>query len=295
MVRRSSHTTVYISNSLFVFTLMKKIGEIIFADLPTEVQISASVRPKYIKEGDPIPKKYNNLYHEFIDGYLCELQNNTRIVKNADKAGKPNIVKIGGDKLHELVYTDSPSARTRIIKAKELLNKYFTDNMKTVKITIYPVHIELKFYISEKNPLDRDNLALMYEKSFFDSIQTEIFEGRGKKKINPVGFMPNDDIEHINAGTSKAFFTTRNPYMIANFYQYESVEEYNNDKANVVMNKKTIDSVQALAERFATYNLRNNFREKELYSATGELNAEPMTYYQREYEFYFKQLSNEFL
>jgi len=231
---------------------MIKIGEMLFENLPTKVEVVKSTKPIYYLEEDDttLPKKYRNYYYDYIEGKLCDLDTNEPILRNPEKAGQPRFVNIGGNKLHELAY--SSAGVSTVIKIKNHLKDYFLKRISSKIIKRfpikYPIQLELKFYISEVNPLDRDNLVLFYEKIFLDCLQIEMFTERGVKTKNPVGFLPNDDINHINGVNSKAFFTKREPYLIVNFFEYASINEYNSDMSNVKLETNTIKSVNKLAE-----------------------------------------------
>lgn len=267
----------------------------IFNDLPVEVEVAKAIKPRYIKEFDKLPRKYDNYYYDFIDGILCDLQTNEPIITNAEDVGKPRMLKINGQSLHSLVYSNNPAAVTKIHKIKNLLKDYFITNLQDLEITQIPIHIEMKFYVNRKDAPDLDNLKLFYEKLFLDCIQVEVFTGRGVKKVNSKGIIINDDIDHINGTTLKAFFTNRNPYLKVNFYTYESTEEFKNDRANLDITKEGLElhqKVITLAETYAMIAVRREFREEHIYNQSGELAQKPMRTYQKEYEFHFKLMSN---
>jgi len=278
---------------------MIKIGEMLFENLPTKVQVVKHTKPIFYLEEDAetLPKKYRNYYYDYIDGKLCDLDTNEPVLRNPDKAGQAKYVNIGGNKLHELAY--SSTGINTVIKIKNHLKDYFLTNIKPLKKfpIKYPLQLELKFYISETNPLDRDNLVLFYEKIFLDCIQTTIFTERGVKHPNPKGFIPDDDINHINGVNSKAFFTKREPYLIVNFFEYGSINEYNSDMANVKLENNTIKSVNKLAEQFAMIMLKKSFKRNEVYSdnESEEMLPKALEFYKNEMDYYIKILSNEFL
>lgn len=275
---------------------MKKVGEIIFKNLPVEVITANSIRPVYIKKGDKIPKKYDNLYFDFVDGYLCDLQDNSKVVLNAKMAGTARTISIGGNKLQSLAYSKNPADRTKVIKIKKTLQEYFLTNMQTIKITTYPINIELKFYINmTMQVLDRDNLAIFYEKAFYDCIQTHIRDSERQIIQNPKGFIPNDDIAHVNGGCSKVFFTEQSPYLVVNFYEYAN-GEYDKDKSNINLDVTLINKIEKLSTQFANTSLFSTVHKSDIYDqATKEMKEEHFEFWKREYESYFKVLSNEFL
>lgn len=274
---------------------MKRIGTMIFNDLPVEVEVAKAIKPRYIRIKDKLPKKYDNHYYDFIDGVLCSNQTGEPVVTNAEEVGKPRMLNINGQSLHNLLYSNNPAAVTKIHKIKALLKNYFIENLQYLEITQIPIHIEMKFYVNRKNSQDLDNLKLFYEKLFLDCIQVEVFTGRGVKKINSKGIIINDDIEHINGTTLKAFFTNRNPYLKVNFYTYEDTKEFETDRANLDISKEALslhEKVIKAAETYAMINVRRRFQEKEIYAQDGDLAEKPKRVFKEEYDFHFRTLSN---
>ena len=282
---------------------MNKIGEMVFKDLPTTIIMAESIAPKYLKEGQTLPHKYDNHYYDFIEGYLCDLQNNERVIINAKEVGQQRVIAIAGQRLHELLYSSSAVAKSKVDKIKKKLKEYFLSNMTKIHIANYPVHVEFKFYINDGNRLqDLDNLSIMYEKIFFDCIQTELFESGMKKKgtkrkkiVNLKGIIANDSIDYISGISKKVFFTKTSPYLIVNFYEYTSLDEHDKDKANLKLDKTLIDSVERLATLFATLSLENKRKSIEELHKDDELADMLNTFWQKEYDFYFETLTNEFL
>jgi hypothetical protein len=275
--------------------MMKKIGEMIFNDLPTEVMVAKAIKPRYIYEYSKLPKKYNNIYYDFIDGILCNNQTNEPVITNAEDVGKPRMTPINGQSLHMLLYSADPVAKSKVHKIKTLLKDYFLKNLQYLEITQIPIHIEMKFYVNRKHAPDMDNLKLFYEKLFLDCIQVEVFTGRGKKEINSKGIIINDDIDHINGTTIKAFFTNRSPYLKINFYVYEDTQEFINDRANLNITNEGIvleQGIIELAEKYAMMAVRRKFKENEIYDQSGELAKRPAFLFNQEKEFHLRTIKN---
>lgn len=274
---------------------MKKIGTMVFDDIPVEVEVAKAIKPRYIRLKDKLPKKYDNHYYDFIDGILCSNQTGEPVITNAEDVGKPRMLPINGQSLHMLLYSANAASVAKIHKIKNVLREYFSTNLQYIEITQIPIHIEMKFYVNRKNAPDLDNLKLFYEKIFLDCIQVEVFTGRGVKKVNSKGIIINDDIDHVNGTTLKAFFTNRTPYLKVNFYTYENTKEFENDRANLDISKEGLNLYEKIIEVAKTYamdGVRKRLKQNEIYDQSGDLSQKGKRVYEEEYNFHLRTLKH---
>jgi hypothetical protein len=157
---------------------MKEI-KIVIPNFAREIKVSNNRRASYYKEGEKIPKKYQNKFYTFLPykGKMILFDNKTKcpVIKNPNTAGTPKFTTIAGNDLW-----NTHRVGNYIEKIKLSLQIYFWDVIKHFKLenlnieSYLPMRITFDFY-TYKETQDLDNLALFYQKSFADAIQDKVY------------------------------------------------------------------------------------------------------------------------
>jgi hypothetical protein len=185
-----------------------KLATINLLEYPLTYVVSNKVRPVYYKFGSKIPKKYSTSNYSFklFKGkqVLHKLETDKPVVKNAAKADKPKYEVINENRLHAL--TMKTYQRAKILKT---LKDYYHENLLKTDVDLKKLALGLReektfvsfiFYINRDHIEDLDNHSGFYRKVFLDVIQThmtETYEGVIQKMNNPIGFIADDNVDHI--------------------------------------------------------------------------------------------------
>lgn len=129
-------------------------------DFSEYIEISKARRATaYIKNKCRLPKKYDNSDYIFNKkDQLINKETGQLIIKNSKSAGKPRYKKINGQE----IYNGNISRQARASLVKKI-HEYFKPLLKDVEIpvdlSLYPLTLELLFYIKDmgKNNIDNDN------------------------------------------------------------------------------------------------------------------------------------------
>lgn len=205
---------------------MELLKEYKFKNFPLYVEMSKGGRPVYYTDEKKLPKKIIKglgTFYEFKEKAVIRNKKKTTIKIVVDRLtkepviksiSKPNVMKIGGQKLHEL--TLMPYQRSIMI---ETLKEYFVKSMieqgiikeLNEKDTIY---IHLLFIVDKKHISstskqgediedkkvgDLDSLELFYKKTLFDCFQTKLARrGDILPVYNKAGFIERDNAMILN-------------------------------------------------------------------------------------------------
>lgn len=290
---------------------MKRLASLVFTNVPTVIQTSETRKPTYYYENKGLPKKFARgfgFYYEWRDGVLWDIHKNERVIRNLDSLDKPRTVSINGNNLQGVLHGGS---KAQAIKIKQELKSYFINQLyRKPKVTIrtFPVILETKLYINLSNMrhADEDNIMQFYTKALRDSIKEffistskgSMLTTRQKTIVNPKGIIPDDNLNYVIGGNTRIFHTELTPYMILNFYNYESAEEERLDYDNQLklQSNETFNGKLAKAAHTLTVEqLKVKFRTSKLTTEDGEIKDEYMSSYQITYEYFFDLLSNELL
>lgn len=264
-------------------------------------------KKKYYRKADidKLPvfyKKDLGIYWDYIEGILCDLNNNAPIVANEKKASTPTTKSIMGNTLHEALFSGSTSKHA-VFKIKDELEAYFDAELKKAKlprIKEFPVILEMKFYLNlGKENMDEDGIRLFYDKCFRDRIQDTRWvlpKKKGQRRVqvaNPYGIVPNDNVKYILGTNFRVHAIPENeaPYLIVNFLNYSDVLEREFDFKNIPFEDAQPEAnaihIKA-AEHLTVAKMKREGKEPYF---DGLIKQEYMEQYKKDFDYYFKVLT----
>lgn len=138
-----------------------RVYKIWIEDLPDKICLSKARRKKYFKEGQKIPKKYDNDKFGFIKGILCNLLTKEKIVKNPKAQGTALYTTLNSQNLWNNKF--NKFTRAKIKRDLEIFFIQFIKDLEQVKkcSIVYTL-------FSNKVNFDLGNKSFMYQKAFED-------------------------------------------------------------------------------------------------------------------------------
>jgi len=132
------------------------------------IKLSEKRRAVYYKEGNRIPKKYQNEHYYFgKDGILRNVETNERIIKNTRTAGKPNMKKINSQYFWS---GSNPHIRRKIKRDMSNYLLGYIKHIPSVRNKQYPIGVNFILYDTIDGENDLDNFVYIWFKVVLDTL-----------------------------------------------------------------------------------------------------------------------------